>query len=325
MINELPSETRLTIVVTSRTFPGITDASKKLRDYVASHPRKGLVEFDYVVFDQLNMVSVLGACYDIKKRFNRLDYLILNSSYSRMVGVDYWSACKWFVKDPIFAFTTGPFKIQAPSGTSQDGIGTVYQANVLSPWFMINQLLGLLSAAKGRIIWISSAISAPECYDEQDIELKATNKSYEASKYEIELLHQATYKNLMDKYGVQSWVLQPGIFKSTTYVPTLDIVSYIGMMIMFYICRFIGSPYHCIEPDIAANAPVWLALKADPVVNDPSIKYGSSTDKWGNEKIMESTLNLDETHVSSLYKYTEGVRKEWEEKLKNQIIERATD
>jgi 3-keto steroid reductase len=323
LIESLPGTTRLTIVVSSRTLPGVKKAVDNLKLYVQNKhaTRAAVVEFDYLVFDQGSMVSMLAAARELLQRYKHLDYLFFNSSHSEMTGIDYGQAVRDFFTHPLKAFTIGTFKIQGISRRSQDGISSVFQANVLSPWYLVNEIIPLLSEG-GRIIWISSSISQPEYLELDDIGLDKSTKSYEVAKYEIELLHEATHRDLYKKHQIQSWLLHPGVFKSTSLVPTLNIVVYLAMMMMFYICRLCGSRYHCIYPEIAANSPIWTAVYADPEIDDMSVKYGSATDRWGREVLERQQVHPDQAVVKKVYNYIEGIRKEWKVRLKDQIIER---
>lgn len=324
LIDETPQDVALRIVATSRTFRAVIQAVKTLQSYVwKNYPdRKANVEFDYVLFDQCDMVSVYGAALEIKKRYPKIDYVFFNSSYSTLGGIDYVQATKDFFTQPLKAFTVGTFKIQGQVRISRDGMGSGFEANVFSPYFLAMEILPNVQAANGRLIWISTSISLPEYFKRSDLGITDNLHSYEASKYELELLHQGTYQKLLQQ-GVQSWLLQPGVFKSTTFVPTLNIFSYIGMFVMFYICRWLGSPYHCIYPELAANAPLFLALHADPKKNDMSIKYGSGTTRCGKEKLMETPINAPAEDVEAVTEYVENLRAEWKKKLRDQVVERV--
>lgn len=323
LIDDVDPSTKLTIVVTSRTLKGVKSAVDELRAYVLkNHPKRpALVEFDYLLFDQTSKVSMLACAQEILTRYSHIDYLFFNSSQSQMAGIDYVQACKDVFTSPIKAFTVGTFKLQGVSKRSTDGLASVFQANVLSPWFLVNELIPLLKNG-GRVIWISSSISLPEHFSLDDMGLDTSEKSYEASKYELELLHLGTYKQLLEQHGIESWLLHPGVFKSTTFVPTLNFISYLSMFLMFYICRWCGSPYHCIYPEIAANAPIWTALVADADKDDQSKKYGSGTDRWGNPKLLCEEVERTDENVQRLYEYVENIRLQWKDDLKDQIVPR---
>lgn len=331
LISSLPDETRITIIVSSRTFPNVKQAVTYLKEHAVPPGRKGLVEFDYVTFDQMNMVSVLSAVRDLELRYNKIDYVYLNACYTMFDGIDWAMAAKEMFTNPMESFTVGSFKKQRLSRVSNDGIGSVFQANVFAPWFIIRRLvekrttktavvpdLPLLRDGS-KVFWISSIASSTTALDMDDIELTRTLPSYEASKRLLDLLHQATFKMLKKSYGVQSILVEPGIFKSTSYVPTLNIITYWGMMMTFYLLRWLGSPHHNIDPYKAASALVFLALQDDI---DLSIKYGSATYRNGSEYLYKQKVPLVAGEEIKVYEYLEGLYKQWNERLKDQVIDR---
>jgi 3-keto steroid reductase len=99
-------------------------------------------------------------------------------------------------------------------------------------------------------------------------------------------------------------------------------MAYYGMIFMFYVCRLLGSPYHCIYPAKAANAPVWAACVADPKKDDQAVKYGSSTNMLGSERLHKDVVKHDPQLVKKVYDYVDGLVTVWQEKLKNQVVER---
>uniref|UniRef100_A0A060T1E2 3beta-hydroxysteroid 3-dehydrogenase n=1 Tax=Blastobotrys adeninivorans TaxID=409370 RepID=A0A060T1E2_BLAAD len=322
LIEETPEDVKLTIVATSRTFPSVKNAITDIRTFVETNyaHRKELVEFDYLVFDQCNMVSVLSAAYDIRKRYKHIDYLFLNSSYMQFAKIDYVQAFFDMFKYPLKAFTVGTFKVQGVSRRTDDGMSCMFQANVLAPWYLINEIIPQLSGG-GRVVWISTSISMPEYFDPNDLGIDTNEKGYEASKYEMEMMHCAAQKHLYEKHGIESWLIHPGVFVSTSSVFTsLSIFAMVGMYFMFYLCRIMGSVDHCISPWKAASAPVFCALKADRETNDPFLKYGSSVGRLGGEFV--SNKALTRRYEDTIYEFVEKKRLEWQQKFKNQIIER---
>lgn len=293
--------------------------------------REGLVEFDYVTFDQMNMVSVLGAIQELENRYNKIDYLFLNACVAMFDGIDWTMALTEALTNPMEGFTLGTFKKQKLSWVTDDGMGAVFQANVFSPWFIIRKLVQKRSSKSAvfpdlpllrdgsKVFWISSLVSTTPALSFDDIELLKTLQSYEASKRLIDLLHHATYTQLKQTYGVDSVLVEPGVFKSTSYVPTLNFVTYWGMMIVFYLLRWFGSPHHNIDPYKASSAFIWLALQDDI---DLSIKYGSATRRDGTEYVYKHDVVVSGGEDIKVYEYVEGLYKVWSEKLKDQVIER---
>lgn len=341
--------------------------------------RPALIEFDYICFDLTSVVSLKSAVRELELRYTHIDYVFFNAALGLYEGIDFYQAMFDFIENPYDAFTFAHFKIQAPVKPSEDGMGNVFQANVFALWYFVRRLTSKRQAdptkmeiatpdqpllGKGsKIFWFSSVTANP-CYDSpvytkkvsvpgggtktvealrfdpDDIELLHTEESYEAAKRELDLLHHATAHMLKEKYGVTSLLVQPGIFKSTTLVPTLGFLAYVGMMMAFYICRwFWGSPYHNIDPWKAAYAFVELAKDE---VSDPDvmIKYGSATDRLGREYLLKEKVpglengyfddhqessDLNSTSQGQAYKiylYVEALYKKWEEKLEGQVLER---
>lgn len=435
-MDTVPGTTRLTIVITSRTFSNIKVAMNDLKKYYAEHhpARPALIEFDYLCVDLADMVSVAGAVRELEIRFNKIDWLFLNAALALYDGIDWIQAAKDTLKSPYNAFTYAHYKRQRPVKPTADGMGSVFQANVFAPWYLVRRLTSprqtdpiklevapadLPLLRKGsKVFWVSSLTADSVYYDPvvevkgkdqnnndtrvstlrfdtDDMQLLRTAESYEASKREIDLLHHATAQMLKDKYGVVSLLVQPGIFKSTSFSPTLNVFAYFGMMLAFYMCRwFWGSNYHNIDPWKAAYAFVELA-KDEPDVDagrkvkkgkgknqnisgtstsgntsekkelDLFVKYGSATSRSGKSFILQQPVpGLDNGYSSKLgsemvdqeggnsmesslagpsssravsnarnfpnssgqaykvYLYVEGLYNEWNEKLKDQVIER---
>lgn len=349
LIESLPPTTRLTLIVSSRTFPNVKQAINTIKTYVPQG-RPGLIEFDYILFDQKNMVSVLSAVRDLETRYDQIDYLYFNACYSMFDGIDWAMAVKEMITNTAEAFTYGTFKKQRMSRPSDDGIGAVFQANVFTPWFMVRRLTSPrvdtnavhadrpLLRKGSKVFWVSSLTSKEDSVDiENDIELTRTKASYEASKRLIDLLHHATYKQLYRDYGVQSFLVEPGLFKSTSFVPSLNFIAYWGMMFTFYLLRWLGSPHHNIDPYKAASTFVYLALLPNlPQLDDKtdgriasnedavdlSIKYGSATHRNGTEYVYRHKVPVNNEDDEKVYNYVEGLYKVWNERLKDQVIDR---
>lgn len=320
---DVDQDTRLTLVITSRRFAAAKDALSELTNFAQNLQRKVPIEFDYLLFDQADMISVFGATVELKQRYSHIDCIFLHSSYPGFIGVSMKNFFKDFVKDPIKTFSTGEnMKIQERTKVGPDGMTTPFEVNIFAPWFMINELIPLLSNG-GKVIYFSSSIANAQYFSRDNIALENHDHAYEACKYEMECLQRASYKSLLDEYGVETWLLHPGVFVSNqTIYASIQLWQTISAYIMFYICRWSGSQDHCIYPDLAAYTPVWLAMEADKNKNDITVKYGSGSDRLGRPVVQKETTNLNSEDVAAVYEYVEGLRKVWKEKLKDQIIAR---
>lgn len=141
-MDTVPETTRLTIVITSRTFPNVKTAIAELKEYYnkTHFSRPALIEFDYVCFDLASMVSLASAVRELEIRFSKIDYLFLNASLALYDGINWSQACIDTLKDPYEAFTYAHYKKQRLVKPSIDGMGSVFQANVFAPWYLIRRL-----------------------------------------------------------------------------------------------------------------------------------------------------------------------------------------
>jgi 3-keto steroid reductase len=82
------------------------------------------------------------------------------------------------------------------------------------------------------------------------------------------------------------YVAHPGIC-ATSIVP-LVLPLYCAMLFVFYLARWVGSPWHPISVESGACAPVWLALGPEDESQGKAgdqkhcrVKWGSAADRWG--------------------------------------------
>ncbi|CDR40902.1 CYFA0S05e05710g1_1 [Cyberlindnera fabianii] len=309
-------DTRLTIIVTSRTLPRVREVVDNIKEYAGKLKRSGIVDFDYLLVDFTDMVSVLNAAYELNKRYTKLDYFFANSAQGVFDGIDWIGACKELCSNPVKGATDPHYKIQRVGVKTRDGMGLVFQCNVFGPFYLIKKIQPLLEAAKGRIVWVSSIMSDPKYLSFDDLQLLKSDASYEGSKREIDLLHMATY-NYFKQRGITQYLIQPGIFTSFSYFKFLNFFTYYGMLFIFYLARYLGSPWVNISGYTAANAAVYAAKLANPNFEKQDLKYGSACYKDGSEYI--KLQEVDGTGAEELLKYLSKLKLEWDEKLKDQI------
>ena len=89
------------------------------------------------------------------------------------------------------------------------------------------------------------------------------------------------------------YLCHPGIC-ATSIVPLPLILTY-AMMLVFYIARWLGSPWHTLTAYKGACAPVWLTLTdqeelEDMEQRDGKAKWGSCTDRAGYERVMRTVV-----------------------------------
>ncbi|CAK9436379.1 uncharacterized protein LODBEIA_P09370 [Lodderomyces beijingensis] len=314
LLEQLPNDKEITLIVTSRTLPKAKESISEIKNHVKNNiPEKTkLLEFDYILVDFTDMVSVLSAYYDLDKRYKHIDYLFINAAQGVYNGIDWYSATVEVLKNPVDAVTNPTYKLQRTGVASNDNLGLVFQANVFGPYYLIHRVKHLL-AKGGKIIWISSLMSHPKYLSFNDLQLLRSPESYEGSKRLVDLLHFASYRRLKEEDGILQYLVHPGIFTSFSFFQFLNPFTYYGMLMLFYIARMLGSPYHNISGYIAANAPVAAALGK----TKQSLKVGSACNRSGKEYLKYE--EVDTTGKEDVAKYLEDLSKEWDEKLKHQI------
>lgn len=322
LLEEVPKRFRLTIIVTSRTLVKASKTIHQIKDYNEKKNLRsdGYLDFDYLLLDFSDMVSVLSAVHSLEENYEKIDYLFLNASQNTHDHFNYVEATKEMLTDPVRASTNPGYKIEKRGVKSKDGLGLVFQVNVFAPYYLIEKIKGSLLAKSddARIIWISSILGRPENFSFNDMQLLKTGMAYGGSKRLVDLLHLATYKELKEKYGIRQYLTHPGIFVSYTYTRFLNVFMYYGMLALFLLARWLGSPWLNIDGWKAANAPIYASVKADKE-DDQSLKYGSACTKGGDEYL--KTTTVDSTGKDDVLQYIETLKKEWDEKFRDQITD----
>lgn len=320
LLEKIPFTEDITIVVTSRTLPRVRECIELINKHHSQLERTGVLSFDYLLVDFTDMVSILDAYYTLSKKFVQIDYFFVNAAQGVYDGIDWIGATKEILASPVEAVTNPHYKIQRVGVKSGDDMGLVFQVNVFGPYYLIHKLKPLLQKGKCKLIWVSSLMSNPEYLDFEDLQLLKSDASYEGSKRLVDILHYATYKELEEE-GIDQYLTHPGIFTSNSFFKFLNIFTYFGMLSIFYVARFLGSPWHNISGYKAANALTHCATSNASVL-DKEVKYGSATTRTGKEYLVcdKSTQHTpDEVKLIKLY--FENLRDEWDIKLKDQIKE----
>ncbi|KAF3923765.1 hypothetical protein AA313_de0200883 [Arthrobotrys entomopaga] len=233
--------------------------------------------------------------------------------------------------------------VSQPASTRQptlSELGAAFTANVFGHYFLLHEIMQLLHSpinshdGPSRIIWIGSIESDPLTFNIEDLQgIKAT-KPYESSKTLIDILVLGCHLPETEKY-YRSYTTPPqdglSTFDSPETNPPIFLIAHPGIIsteivavpwwqsrakiIGFQICKFLGSPWHCIDPFIGANAPVWLALSPH-VEMIKGVKWGSGCN-WGTgEFVLETRVEANITsHASRLWDQMENLRMLWKSRL----------
>lgn len=202
-------------------------------------------------------------------------------------------------------------------------LGLVFCSNIFGHYILAHELMPLLSVPEtptstsgGKIILISSVEGLESTFSISDIQGLRAPHPYESSKRLLDVMalsselpsvsriaapffdaskpttavrstHAATVKPKI-------YLSHPGIFASEIFpLPWILVAIYKWV---FLVARWLGSPWHPIEPYKAAVAPVWLALTSNSTLEEMEScgarksKWGSATDASGNERVMKTEV-----------------------------------
>ncbi|KAK6330133.1 3-keto-steroid reductase [Orbilia blumenaviensis] len=219
-------------------------------------------------------------------------------------------------------------------------LGAAFAANVFGHYYLLHEIMQTLRAPAvapanpSRVIWVGSIESDPLTFDIDDIQGIKSTQPYESSKTLTDILVLGSYLPASREY-FRSFtaasnpssepatpansippvflIAHPGII-STTIVPVPWWQSY-AKNAGFWLCRAFGSPWHCIDPFVGANAPVWLALS--PHVDLIKGRKWGSACIWGSgEIVLETQVDSDvAAHSAQLWSQMEALRKVWKIRL----------
>ena len=200
-------------------------------------------------------------------------------------------------------------------------LGEIFCANVFGHYLLSHDLAPLLKASAGRgsnatagrVIWISSLEADLGGLQVSDVQGLGSRVAYEHSKRLTDVLALTSALPSTQPW-VETWlgerlvrggrgdvlpkvrvyVAHPGVC-ATSIVPLHAIISY-AMVVVLYLARWLGSPWHTVTAYSGACAPVRLALapqaELDRMENDGGPgKWGSATDLWGRDRVTRTEVD----------------------------------
>jgi 3-keto steroid reductase len=203
------------------------------------------------------------------------------------------------------------------SQTPHPPLGAVFCANVFGHYLLAHFLMPLLvnaSPHRGRIIWISTLEAYARSFSTADLQGLVSPQAYESSKRLTDILALTSTlpstQPFVSRFSSpahkssrctaagnppNNYLAHPGIC-STSFVP-LPLILFYCMTMGFYLARWLGSPWHTVEPYLGACAPVWLALAPQDELDmmeghdrQRKAKWGSSADRRGRESVRRTEV-----------------------------------
>lgn len=305
-----PSTDHLTLIITTRSaIKGAQTLSALTKHLVKVLPPDATkrIQLAHYQVDLSNLVSVEALAKALIRNYSRLDYVILNAGMGAFLGIDWLNCFASLLKNWVAAVSYPSFKRQAigwktaqPASVGGE-IGTVFCGNVFGHYYLVHELMGLLSAGKGRIIWTSSLEAYPWTFNIDDIEGIKASHSYESTKRLTDIISLTSELPAAAPYAdpffrtpagteksrrPRMYLTHPGVC-ATAIIP-LNIILVYCMVFSFYVARWLGSPWHTISTYSGAKAAVWIAMATDEELDAKKadrIKWGSATDRYGEELV----------------------------------------
>ncbi|RDL39595.1 Uncharacterized protein BP5553_03935 [Venustampulla echinocandica] len=213
------------------------------------------------------------------------------------------------------------------SDQKEPPLGEVFCSNIFGHYILAHELMPLLSRpaspesqASGKIIWVSSIEALAEHLSLDDMQALNSRTPYEDSKRLIDVLSLTSdlpsVKRIAAPYFDSAntvtatkskqqangdplvkpkiYLTHPGVFASE--IMPLNLLLVFIYKWLFLVVRWMGSPWHTIEPYKGAVAPVWLALTDVDELEDMEAhgmhkaKWGSATNTGGEERVMKTEV-----------------------------------
>lgn len=258
------------------------------------------VKLEGVQVDLLKLTTCKALAEQLLNRGQELDAVIWNA------GIPGWSGLNWpkAILDILTGvvhestYPTYPIcivgaeaKPQLPERKEEGKepvLGEVFTANVFGH-YMLTHYLTPLFHADSRIIWIGSISAVAETFTANDIQGLRASMAYESSKRVTDYLvltsdlpsTQPYIQNFLPSSGnarPRMYVAHPGVIG--TSIASLHWILEAAMFAFFYLARWLGSPWHCVEPYKGAVSAVYAALS--PAEQLPATEKREGKGKWGS-------------------------------------------
>lgn len=214
-----------------------------------------------------------------------------------------------------------------PVSSEEPVLGEVFTANLFGHYMLGHWLSPLLARSKrgARLIWLSSLEAYASTLNMGDFQGMKSLAVYECTKRITDVMVltsglESTTRFTKDYFDTAAastdlGVANPSSVDTATsdYNPPRHLLSHPGicatsimglpfilelaMTAAFYLARWLGSPWHCVSPYLAAVAPVWLALsptaaldtaESDEQGRSRKSKWGSAVNIRGAERVVRT-------------------------------------
>ncbi|KAK6342590.1 3-keto-steroid reductase [Orbilia javanica] len=351
-----PDSASLTVCLATRSTQKAQSAIAGINAFLASRlpqSARSRLELAHVIIDLSSPKSIIAAAVELRSKYRRIHYVFCNAAVVPFVRIDWPMAARQMVTNFIEALTVPRYKVQGVGWLTEihsreshakeplPELGAAFAANVFGHYYLLHEIMETLHAsaiapdAPSRIIWVGSIESDPLTFDIDDIQGIKSAQPYESSKTLTDILVLGSYLPEVQEY-LRSYTTIPSRGESSPpayTIPPIFLITHPGIVSTtivaipwwqtyakvagFWLCRAFGSPWHCIDPFIGANAPVWLALSPN-VDLIKGRKWGSAC-LWGDgETVLETQVDSDVAAYSAqLWSQMETLRTFWKTRLES--------
>ncbi|KAI5127357.1 3-keto-steroid reductase/17-beta-hydroxysteroid dehydrogenase 7 [Manis pentadactyla] len=265
---------------------------------LASHPT---AEVSTVQVDVSNLQSVLRASTELKRRFQRLDYMYLNAGIMPNPQLNVKALFSGlFSRKVIHMFSTAEGLLTQEDQVTADGLQEVFETNVFGHFILIQELEPLLchSDSPSLLIWTSSRNARKSNFNLEDFQHSKGQEPYSSSKYAIDLLSVALNRNFNQR-GLYSSVVCPGTMLTNLTYGVMPPFIWTLMMPVIWLLRFFANAF-TLTPYNGTEALVWLFHQKPESLN-PLTKYLSATTGFGSNYVVAQKMDLDEDTAEKFY------------------------
>ncbi|KAL2912090.1 3-keto-steroid reductase [Polyrhizophydium stewartii] len=280
----------ITVVMACRSKSKAEEARERLlgRYFPGANRAFGERALQLLLVDLANTRSVFAAAAEFKRRFQRLDSLVLNAGVIPISHVSYANGFKDVFTRPVtLALTGGDAIVQRVGSLTAEGLGESFASNVFGHYLLVRELEDLLSVAgDSRVIWTTST-SANSEFGFDDIQSLKSNHSYERCKRQCELIALEMH-NELSKRGIYSFLSSPGILSSGILQDMFPALLLLVVMMIFRIC---GASGVNITGRNASTSAVYLSTVKNPNALDGTKIYHSEINFFGKRYVRQLSID----------------------------------
>lgn len=167
---------------------------------------------------------------------------------------------------------------------------------------------------KGNRVVITTSLTSTDSFDADDWQCLQGPKPYETSK----CVTSAVYAEEYAKQPYTELLVQPGLFRSGMWDKGIANVMALVALLVFYLVRLAGSPWHNMTAKSAAMAFEWAGLDATEGSQHEGVCWGTATTRLGRPYVRYTAETVRTANSATVYAKAQDLLREWQQKLHKQ-------